>query len=72
MKPEIPIDLILTHKGNKYELAVAIMKYTEFLDKEADQVLLRDYPVELKNKKLLIAMYEILSGKVGFKYEEKK
>ncbi len=66
---EIPIELLLSYKGNKYELSVAMMKYVEKLEEIPE--LLQDVPDKEKEKKAALAIYKILSKEVKYHYNIK-
>lgn len=66
MKMKIPLDLILSHTGNKYELAVAMIVYHDKILEMPE--LLRDYIALGDSEKVPIIMTDILTGKVKYKY----
>ena len=66
----IPLDEILSLEGNKYEKTAAVIKYIRFLAQKNDDQL--EIPVgRNRNEKLtLVAMNDILKGKVSYELEE--
>lgn len=66
----IPLDEILSLEGNKYEKTAAVIKYIRFLAQKNDDQL--EIPVgRNRNEKLtLVAMNDILRGKVSYELEE--
>ncbi len=66
----IPLDEILSLEGNKYEKTAAVIKYIRFLAQKNDDQL--EIPVgRNRNEKItLVAMNDILRGKVSYEVEE--
>ncbi|OHD56485.1 MAG: hypothetical protein A2Y33_15265 [Spirochaetes bacterium GWF1_51_8] len=66
----IPLDEILSLEGNKYEKTAAVIKYIRFLAQKNDDQL--EIPVgRNRNEKLtLVAMNDILKGKVSYELED--
>ncbi len=63
---KVPIELITGFESNKYELAVAMMKYVERVEEMPE--LLMDYNESEKEKLAIIAIDKILTGDVKFSY----
>ncbi len=63
---KVPIDLITGFTENKYELAVAMMKYAERVEEMPE--LLMDYSDKDKEKLAIISITKILSKEVKFSY----
>lgn len=66
----IPLDEILSISGNKYETTSAIIKYVRYLAQKNDDAL--EIPVGKNGyeKITLVAMHDILKGKVKYDIEE--
>jgi DNA-directed RNA polymerase subunit K/omega len=65
----IPLDEILSLEGNKYEKTAAVIKYIRYLAQKNDDQL--EIPVgRNRNEKLtIVAMNDILRGKVSYELE---
>lgn len=67
----LPLDEILSLSGNKYAATVATIKYCRQLSQEYDDAV--DIPLmgNTTEKVTLLAIREILGGKVGYSFDEK-
>ncbi len=65
----LPLDEILALEGNKYEKTAAMIKYARYLAQKNDDAL--EVPVGRNRfeKLTLVAMQDILSGKVSYEIE---
>ncbi|MGL5254413.1 MAG: DNA-directed RNA polymerase subunit omega [Brevinema sp.] len=66
----LPLDEILSIKGNKYEATVAAIKYAKALSREYNDV--TDIPVgkNRTEKVALLALREVLSGNIEYVLED--
>ncbi len=64
------IEKILSFNGNKYEVTVAMSKYARILSQKNDDMLEIPLSNNTKEKVTLIAMRDILGGKVSYHVEK--
>lgn len=68
----LPLDEILSIKGNKYEATVATIKYAQALSREYNDV--TEIPVgkNRTEKVTLLALREVLSGNIEYSFDDTK
>lgn len=64
------VEKILSFNGNKYEATVAMSKYARLLSQKNDDMLEIPLTNHSKEKVTVIAMRDILSGKVKYHLEK--